>query len=45
VLRNLSGRTWTVVPDDEEPKRVAPDQRLGIRPMRIDFGPARGQIL
>jgi hypothetical protein len=45
VLRNLTGRTWTVVPDGEEPKRVAPDQRLGIRPMRIDFGPARGQIL
>jgi len=45
VLRNLTARTWTVVPDGEEPKRVAPDQRLGIRPMRIDFGPARGQIL
>jgi hypothetical protein len=45
VLRNLTDRTWTVVPDGEEPKRVAPDQRLGIRPMRIDFGPARGQIL
>jgi serine/threonine protein kinase len=45
VLRNLTGRTWTVVPDGEEPKRVAPGQRLGIRPMRIDFGPARGQIL
>jgi hypothetical protein len=24
---------------------VAPNQRLGVRPMRIDFGPARGQIL
>jgi eukaryotic-like serine/threonine-protein kinase len=45
VLRNLSGRPWTVVPDGETPKRVVPDQRLGVRPMRIDFGPARGQIL
>jgi hypothetical protein len=45
VLRNLTDRVWTVVPDGEEPKRVVPNQRLGIRPMRIDFGPARGQIL
>ena len=45
VLRNLTDRTWTVVPDGEEPKRVAPNQRLGVRPMRIDFGPARGQVL
>ena len=45
VLRNLTDRIWTVVPDGEEPKRVAPNQRLGVRPMRIDFGPARGQIL
>jgi eukaryotic-like serine/threonine-protein kinase len=45
VLRNLTDRTWTVVPDGEEAKRVAPNQRLGVRPMHIDFGPARGQIL
>jgi eukaryotic-like serine/threonine-protein kinase len=45
VLRNLTDRTWTVVADGEEPKRVAPNQRLGVRPMRIDFGPARGRIL
>ena len=45
VLRNLTSRTWTVLPDGEEAKRVVPNQRLGIRPMRIDFGPARGQIL
>jgi hypothetical protein len=45
VLRNLTDRTWAVVPDGKEPKRVAPNQRLGVRPMRIDFGPARGQIL
>ena len=45
VLRNLTDRTWTVAPDGEEPKRVIPNQRLGVRPMRIDFGLARGQIL
>jgi DNA-binding helix-hairpin-helix protein with protein kinase domain len=45
VLRNLTDKTWTVVPDGEEPKRVAPSQRLGVRPMRIDFGSVRGQIL
>jgi hypothetical protein len=45
VLRNLTEVAWTVVPDGEGPKRVAPGQRLGVRPMRIDFGPARGQIL
>src|SRR4029077_4594804 len=45
VLRTPPARTWRVVPDGEEPKRVAPNQRLGVRPMRIDFGPARGQIL
>jgi hypothetical protein len=44
VLRNRTDRIWTVIPDGEEPKRVAPGQRLGVRPMRIDFGPARGQI-
>jgi hypothetical protein len=44
VLRNRTGRSWTVVPDGEEPKQVAPGQWLGVRPMRIDFGPARGQI-
>ena len=44
LLRNRTDRIWTVVPDGEEPKRVAPGQRLGVRPMRIDFGPARGQI-
>ncbi len=45
VLRNLTDRTWTVAPDGEEPKRVTPNKRLGVRPMRIDFGPASGQIL
>lgn len=48
VLRNLTDKTWTVVPEGEGPKRVAPNQRLGVRPMRIDFDPAGsagGQIL
>lgn len=44
VLRNLTDKPWTVVPDGEEAKRVAPSQRLGVRPLRIDFGSARGQI-
>ncbi len=45
VMRNLTDKTWTVVPDGEKPKRVARSQRLGVRPLIIDFGPARGQIL
>jgi hypothetical protein len=48
VLRNLTDKTWTVLPDGEQPKRVAPSQRLGVRPLHIDFGlgnAARGQIL
>jgi DNA-binding helix-hairpin-helix protein with protein kinase domain len=45
VMRNLTDKTWTVVPDGEEPKRVAPSQRLGVRPLIIDFGSVRGQIL
>jgi eukaryotic-like serine/threonine-protein kinase len=44
VLRNLTDKTWTVEPDGEERKRVAPSQRLAVRPMLIDFGTARGQI-
>jgi eukaryotic-like serine/threonine-protein kinase len=44
VLRNLTDKTWATVPDGEEPKRVAPSQRLGIRPMQIDFGTVRGRI-
>jgi len=46
VLRNLGDNTWTVIPDGEEPKQVAPSQRLGVRPMQIDFGDeVRGRIL
>ena len=36
------------MPDGEQAKRVAPSQRLGVRPTLIDFGvasAARGQIL
>ena len=45
VVRNLTDKTWTVIPDGEEPKRVAPSQRLAVRPMLIDFGTAQGRIL
>ena len=45
VLRNLTGVTWTVVPEGEPAKPVAPGVRLGVRPMRIDFGDARGRIV
>jgi eukaryotic-like serine/threonine-protein kinase len=44
VLRNLSGATWTVEPEAEEAKLVAPSQRLGVRPMSIDFGAVKAQI-
>ncbi len=44
ILRNLTGRTWTVVPDGEGTKHVAPGQRLGVRPMHLDFGAASGRI-
>jgi DNA-binding helix-hairpin-helix protein with protein kinase domain len=44
VLRNLSGTTWTVEPEAEEAKLVAPTQRLGVRPMSIDFGPVKARI-
>ncbi|HEY0933168.1 MAG TPA: hypothetical protein VGD91_05420 [Trebonia sp.] len=44
VLRNLSEQTWTVVPEGEEPKRVAPGMRLAVRPMLIDFGDVQGRI-
>jgi eukaryotic-like serine/threonine-protein kinase len=44
VLRNLSAGTWSVTPEREEAKTVAPSQRLAVRPMRIDFGPVKAQI-
>lgn len=44
VLRNLGDQPWLVAPEGEEVKPVAPGQRLAVRPMAIDFGPARGEI-
>jgi serine/threonine protein kinase len=44
IMRNLTDKTWTVIPEGEEPKRVAPSQRLGVRPMQIDFGSVKGRI-
>jgi eukaryotic-like serine/threonine-protein kinase len=44
VLRNLSSVTWSVAPEAETPKSVAPSQRLGVRPMRIDFGEVGAEI-
>jgi hypothetical protein len=45
VLRNLTERTWRVVPDGEGPKLVTPSQRLAVRPMEIDFGGAQARIV
>jgi serine/threonine protein kinase len=45
VLRNLTERTWRVVPDGEGPKLVTPSQRLAVRPMEIDFGDAQARIV
>ncbi len=44
TIRNLSSKAWTVVPQGEESRSVKPDQRLGIRPMTIDFGAGTGRI-
>lgn len=44
VLRNLSEAKWTVEPIGEGVKTVKPQQRLGVRPMTIDFGTVRGSI-
>ncbi|MEY9876124.1 DNA-binding helix-hairpin-helix protein with protein kinase domain [Streptacidiphilus sp. MAP12-33] len=44
VLRNVGDRAWRVAPDGETLKAVHPGQRLGVRPMGVDFGPARGWI-
>ena len=45
VLRNLTQTPWTVVPNGEELKTVAPGQRVAVRSMVIDFGAADGQIV
>jgi eukaryotic-like serine/threonine-protein kinase len=44
VLRNLTERNWTVVPEDEPRRRVVPTQRVRIRPMTVDFGGATARI-
>ena len=44
VLRNKTTSTWTVTPEGEEPRKVEPEQRLGVRPMVIDFGGVEGTI-
>ncbi|WP_051944494.1 protein kinase domain-containing protein [Streptacidiphilus rugosus] len=44
VLRNVGDHPWRVVPDGETMKAVQPGQRLGVRPMTVDFGAARGWI-
>jgi serine/threonine protein kinase len=45
LLRNLTTEVWTVAPEGEEIKTVAPSQLLGARPMAIDFGPVKGTIV
>jgi hypothetical protein len=44
VMRNMTDETWTVHPDGEEPKVVAPNQRLGVRSMRITIDAVEGRI-
>ena len=44
VLRNLGPASWSVRPEAEDEKIVAPSQRLGVRPMGIDFGSVSGRI-
>jgi hypothetical protein len=45
VIRNLTGKRWTVFPEGEEAKTVEPGQRLGVRPMTIDFPGTRGRVV
>ncbi len=45
VLRNLGRTPWTMKPDGEPPKTVEPGRRIAVRPMTIDFGPARGKVV
>jgi serine/threonine protein kinase len=45
VIRNLTGKRWTVFPEGEEAKTVEPGQRLGVRPMIIDFPGTRGRVV
>lgn len=45
VLRNMTDRSWTIAADGEQAKTAQPGQRIGIRPMTIDFGRTRGRIV
>jgi eukaryotic-like serine/threonine-protein kinase len=45
VLRNLTQTPWRVIPDGQEPKTVAPGQRLAVRPMQIELDGVHGRIL
>jgi len=45
VLRNLAAKPWLATPCAEEPKTVAPGQRLAVRPMDIDFQGVHGRIV
>jgi DNA-binding helix-hairpin-helix protein with protein kinase domain len=44
AIRNLSSKTWTIHPDGESSKSVEPGQRVGVRPMTLDFGVGTGRI-
>jgi DNA-binding helix-hairpin-helix protein with protein kinase domain len=44
VMRNMTERTWAIVPDNEPPRGVAPGQLLAVRPMIIDYGIGRARI-
>jgi eukaryotic-like serine/threonine-protein kinase len=45
VLRNMTDRSWDIFPHGEEAKSVLPGQRMGVRPMTIDFGSVRGRVV
>ena len=45
VLRNLSQQPWLVAPEGEEPKTVAPGQRVAVRPMTIGLCGTRAHVL
>ena len=44
VLRNLTQTPWPVAPHGEEPRTVAPGQRLAVRPMDIDLNGVHAHI-
>ena len=44
LLHNHSGTAWTVELPGEGTRQVLPGQRIGIRPLRVNFGAVRGII-